>query len=349
MDKRELLIKLEQIRNEERESCIFGAGIVGRNYGLELLKKRDIKPSFYCDSNAELWGMEIKEGIKCISLEEFKKKNPVCFIMVSAHLRDEVYILVKQLGITDIVLYDELCELEIDSYFEFRNRKQIAVYTCILNNYDEVQEPEFISDKCDYYLISDKKPREGSIYKFIDIADCNIHNVKDFTRKNRYCKLKAHEIFPEYRYSIYFDGNIKLVSESILNKIYELSKSRIMAYGKNAFDCIFMEAMRAGEHFRDSKEVINKQVEKYWLEGMPENFGSFFCGVLIREHNNPICVKLMNEWWNEIERYSRKDQISFPYVLWKNGFTKNDVKVLEDDLQNLKYVDWNKQHKKPRV
>ena len=196
---------------------------------------------------------------------------------------------------------------------------------------------------------SDKKSEKESVYKFIDIADCNIGNIKDFTRKNRYCKIKAHELFPEYRYSIYFDGSIKLKSDCILKKVNELPKTRIMVYSKNHFENIYMEAMRAGEHFRDNKEIISKQVEKYWLEGMPDNFGSFLCGVLIREHNNPICVKLMNEWWNEIERYSRKDQISFPYVLWKNGFTKNDVKVLEKDIQNLKFIDCNKQHKKAKV
>ena len=348
--KQELILeRLDQIKNGLRESCIFGAGMIGKNFGLDILKRKGIMPSFYCDSNSALWGSIIKDNIKCISIEEFKKRNPICFIMVSLHLRDEVYKFVKDLGITDIILYDELCEMVVDDYFSFMKRKQIAVYTCIVNDYDEVEEPEFISDKCDFFIISDKKPEKESVYKYINIEDCNTKNIKDFTKKNRYCKIKAHEIFPDYKYSIYFDGNIKLKNKDILNKVIELPKTRIMTYGKNDFDSVYMEAMRAGEHGRDNKEIIYKQVEKYWFEGMPNDFGSFMCTILIREHNNPRCIKLMNDWWNEIEKYSRKDQISFPYVLWKNGYNKTDMAILSDNLYHNEYVKWDKYHKKNRV
>ena len=64
---------------------------------------------------------------------------------------------------------------------------------------------------------------------------------------------------------------------------------------------------------------------------MPEDFGVFLCGVLIREHNNPVCVKLMEDWWKELEEGSRRDQISFPYVLWKNGYVKEDVFTICDE------------------
>lgn len=351
MNNRNILEKLEQINDGNREICIFGAGVVGKNYGLVLLKKRGIVPNFYCDSNPDLWGKEITDGIKCISLNELKKRNPVCFIMVSIHLRDEVYEFVKGLGITDIVLYDDLCKLEFESYFEFMNRKQIAVYTCILNDYDEVKEPLVKSEECDYYLISDKKPDKDSVYKYIDIKEINIDNVDDYTRKNRYCKIKAHEIFPEYRYSIYLDGNLRIKNNQIFEKIYKLPKTRIITHAINYDDNIYLEAMRAAEHFRDNKEKISKQVEKYWLEGMPDNYGLFACGILIREHNNPICKRLMNQWWEEVKNYSKKDQISFSYVLWKNGYEKSDVNVLMNRIEDAygrrnKYVEVERNHRK---
>ena len=36
-----------------------------------------------------------------MSIEELKKRNPICYIMVSLHLRDEVYKFVKDLGIRE--------------------------------------------------------------------------------------------------------------------------------------------------------------------------------------------------------------------------------------------------------
>lgn len=352
MDKRSIEERLERVKSEAREICIFGAGNVGKNNGLALLRKRGIDPDYYCDSNSEIWEKEVKDGIKCISINELIKRNPICFIMVAVHLMDEVYKVVSELGITDIIRYDDLLELERDRYFEFQRKKQIAVYTCIVGDYDNLMEPISVSEECDYYLISDKKPNTGSVFKYIDIADCKAESICDLTKKNRYCKIKAHEFFPQYRYSIYFDGNDRITSK-IINKIHELPKTRIIARADNFFDCLYMEAIRAGEHFRDKKEIIANQVEKYWNEGMPEHFGSFICGILIREHNNPICVRLMNDWWDEVEKYSKKDQIAFPYVLWKNGYTKEDVGTVvnrqKENVFNNEYFVWDINHKKPRL
>ena len=350
MNQKNILDKIEEIKKGKRESCIYGAGIIGKNFGLAILKKRGIMPDFYCDSNSDLWENEVTEGIKCISIGELKKRNPVCFIMVAYAIRKEIYEFIKSLGITDIIFYDDLCEMELDSYFEFKKRKQIAVYTCISNGYDMVKEPLIDLEECDFYLISNKEPENKSIYKYIDISDIVPNDIQDFTKMNRYCKIKAHEVFPEYRYSIYLDGNLRIKNKLILDGIQRLPKTRIMTHGTNFINNIYLEAMRAGESFRDNKETIEKQVEKYWLEGMPDNFGSFLCGILIREHNNPVCKKIMNDWWEEVKIYCKKDQISLPYVLWKNGYTKEDVGILieraEDVYNNNKYVDVEN-HSKP--
>ena len=38
----------------------------------------------------------------------------------------------------------------------------------------------------------------------------------------------------------------------------------------------------------------------------------------------------MEDWWKEIEKYSNRDQVSLPYVLWKNGYQIGDVGTLTD-------------------
>ena len=352
MDYKTILERIEQIKDGKREACIYGAGTIGKNFGLRLLLERGVRPSFYCDSNSALWGKEIVAGIKCISIDEMVRRNPICFVLVSGHYQKEVYDFVCEKGITDIVVFDELCEMKIDTYFDFKKRKQVAVYTCIVGGYDDLREPLCISDKCDYFLISDKAPTKQSVYKYINISECGLEYIKDNTRKNRYCKMMPHKFFSEYKYSIYVDGQVQIKSEHILNNLQELPSTRIIAYADNFWDCIYMEAMRAAEAMRDKKETIVSQVEKYWLEGMPEHFGSVLCPVLLREHNNPICVKLMNEWWEEVENYSRKDQISFPYVIWKNQYKMSDVGILLNQKENVwenEYVIWNKEHKVLRI
>lgn len=337
---------LELAKGRDYEVCIWGAGFLGTGKGLQLLYKRDILVDYYCDNNSALWGKEIVNGIKCISPMELEKRKAkvICFLFVASTVTDDVLNQIKEMQIERVVLFDELFDEEKKVYFPFMKKKRTAFYTCIVGDYDDLREPLFVSPECDYYLISDKKPNQNSIFQYIDIRQYLPKHIIDNTRKNRYCKINAHKIFPQYNYSIYFDGQIQ-VNGSITKFIEELPKTRIMTLCRHHWKCLYMEAMRVILNKRDSEDIVTRQIEKYWLEGMPENFGSVYCGILIREHNNPICKKLMEDWWEEVEQYSKRDMISFPYVLWKNGYTIDDVKTVADNYKS-EYWKAIEQHKR---
>lgn len=343
-------IRLAQ--SEEYEVCIWGAGYVGKEYGLPLLKKRNIIIDYYCDNNALLWGTEVVDGIKCISPEELasKKDKVICFLMVGLWHCYEVATQIENLGIKRVVKFNNLYEEETENIFPFMKRKKIAVYTCIVGNYDDLLEPLSISQECDYFIISDVKPKQKTFFQYIDIADIIPSNITDNTRKNRYCKINAHKIFPQYRYSIYFDGSVQLKS-SMVEFIGRLPKTRLITLCPNAWKSIYREVMSMLQNKRDNAELLMRQAEKYWLEGMPENFGSVICCVLIREHNNPVCKKIMEEWWEQLEQFSRRDQVSFSYVLWKNGYSISDVGVVEDrhGVYDGDYVRWTEGHKQNNI
>lgn len=329
--------------------CAWGAGYVGTHYGYELTKELGIKIDFYCDNNENLYGKEIRDGIICVD-KNCLPRDVVCIILTSGHLFADIANQLMKMGITNIIHYMDLCEYQAKGFFDFQKRKQIAVYTCIVGAYDEVLEPEIIEDECDYYLISDRKPERDTIYQFININNFIGSGIIDNTRKNRYCKINAHEIFPQYRYSIYIDGNI-LLKGRMTQYVHELPKTRIMALTKMSYRSIYAEALRCMMHGRDDKENFLKQVERYWLEGMPEDFGVVAPAIMVREHNNPVCYKLMSEWWNEISNYSKRDMISLPYVLWKNGYVIDDVRTLSKDLDVIDGNEWTveRNHGKSRI
>lgn len=329
--KKEVERLIELARQTEFQVCIWGAGYIGKGIGLKLLKQLAIKVDYYCDNNETLIGKEIAEGIRCEGYDRLVKncENTICFLIMRSDYIGEVFQQLTQMGISNIVTYQELLEMDrvIEQYYPFMSRNKIAIYTCIVGDYDQISEPLWIENDCDYYIISDRKPERETVFKYLDICDYLPDDVKDNTRKNRYIKINAHKIFPQYRYSIYVDGNI-VIKKGITKCIENLPKSRIGVAGESYWDSVYIEGLRCIESKFDDKEFIMKQIEKYWLEGMPEHFGSFLCNVLAREHNHPNCVKLMEEWWEQLKRYSRRDQISFPYVLWKNGYTKEDIKQL---------------------
>ena len=54
--------------------------------------------------------------------------------------------------------------------------------------------------------------------------------------------------------------------------------------------------------------------------GYPRNNGLYELPVSIRKNTDNI--KILNlRWWEQICRYSSRDQISMPFVLWKTNIT----------------------------
>jgi hypothetical protein len=59
------------------------------------------------------------------------------------------------------------------------------------------------------------------------------------------------------------------------------------------------------------------QVAKYYREGMPDKLDLVATGVVVRK-NSEQALKFCRAWWHEISKNSRRDQLSFGYVAWKN-------------------------------
>ena len=75
-------------------------------------------------------------------------------------------------------------------------------------------------------------------------------------------------------------------------------------------------------------------MKRYVKEGFPRFFGLTENGILVREHNNEDCIRIMDTWWDEVLNYSRRDQLSFMYAIWKNGFIPQDIGYIGDTFRN---------------
>lgn len=63
---------------------------------------------------------------------------------------------------------------------------------------------------------------------------------------------------------------------------------------------------------------IREQIQHYANDGFPENWGLFACGV-IAWNRTPETERFADLWLGENERWSIQDQISLPYLLWREG------------------------------
>ena len=109
---------LELAKEGDYEVCIWGAGFLGTEKGLQLLNKRGILVDYYCDNNSALWGKEIVNGIKCISPTELEKRRSkvICFLFLASTVTDDVLNQIKEMQIERVVLFDELFAEEKEVY-----------------------------------------------------------------------------------------------------------------------------------------------------------------------------------------------------------------------------------------
>ncbi len=196
----------------------------------------------------------------------------------------------------------------------------IVIYTSITGKYDKLNEPVEVMEALDYICFSnDVSVPENSVWKIRPIP----LESKDKTRQARFIKTNPHEILKDYQYSLWIDGNVIIKDKYVFKRIHELIENNILiSMPKHPLrDCTYDEANILNKIGKEKKHIILKQMEKLKKEGFPENCGLFESGILFRNHMNEDIVKLDNDWWKEIQNYSKRDQLSLRYVLWKNQIT----------------------------
>ena len=196
---------------------------------------------------------------------------------------------------------------------------KIVVYTAIVGNYNPLRNPAQIEEGVDYVCFTDEP-------HWFRLANQTVWQGRPFppgeldsTRTNRQVKLLPHRFFPDYDTSVYVDGSIRITG-SIRALLAEYGQPKMLGFKHPKRNCAYQEGLTCIEMNKETPEVVRHQLERYRSEGFPECFGLIEGGVLIRRHNDPEIVALMEAWWHELQSESRRDQISFPYVAWRHGF-----------------------------
>ena len=161
----------------------------------------------------------------------------------------------------------------------------------------------------------------------------------------RYFKLFPHLFFKDYDLSIYIDATF--IVKGNLNEI-------LLRALKPSFDIYFLQHPKRNKifqecsavlHFkRDNKEIVNIVKNRYIKEKYPDNIGLTENSIIIRRHNKKKVIKLMEIWWNEIKKYSYRDQLSLNYAIWK---LNSNLKIYYLSKKFVLDYFLYKKHKKP--
>jgi hypothetical protein len=139
-----------------------------------------------------------------------------------------------------------------------------------------------------------------------------------------------HAYFPEARWSIWIDNKSRLLKppDAIVAALAAEDTAGFYAFPHFRRDCVYHEGQTVRENGLDHHRIILERMRTYRAEGMPAHFGLIEGHFIVRRHDDPAVAAFGEDWFDHVCRYSRRDQISFPYLVWKRGFRYRQITSL---------------------
>lgn len=201
-------------------------------------------------------------------------------------------------------------------------KNKFVVYTAIFGDYDDLIEPKEKYKGCDFICFTDQTQLKSHIWEIRLIPDIDLPpNIM-----NRKYKILTHEFLSDYSQSLYVDANIFIIANPLeLAKKY-LNKYDIAIPMHQQRDCIYQEAEVVIQIKKANFEEVEKQMIFYKNQGYPHKFGLTENNIIFRNHINKNIIELMENWFNELKKFSKRDQLSLMYLIWKNNISIIKIK-----------------------
>lgn len=207
--------------------------------------------------------------------------------------------------------------------YRSRHLTKKAVYTCITGNYDHLNSHTCTSDQWDYICFTDNQELLKKGHPHWKIRPLQF-TALDPARNSRWHKVFPDRILPEYDACLYVDANINILAPDIFryidNKLLHPSAAPLAIHKHFQRNCIYEEAQECIKLQLDSPSLIDEHILKLRALNYPENIGLQENNVIYRRHHDAKVKQLMEEWWWWISNYSRRDQLSLNYVIWRSKF-----------------------------
>ncbi|URE48183.1 hypothetical protein MUK42_14508 [Musa troglodytarum] len=150
----------------------------------------------------------------------------------------------------------------------------------------------------------------------------------DMRKTGKVPKFLSHRLFPSARYSIWIDSKMRLHADPMLILEYFLWRTRSEYAISNHYDrhCVWEEVLQNKRLNKYNHTVIDEQFMFYQSDGLLKFNESEHSSVLpsfvpegsfiVRAHT-PMSNLFSCLWFNEVNRFTSRDQLSFAYTFLK--------------------------------
>jgi hypothetical protein len=235
--------------------------------------------------------------------------------------------------------------------FDLNIYSKYLCYTCITGGYEYPQDIIEVDYKFDYIIFSDVPIEVRYPWKNIVLSMPGFNN-KDFNRFLKICPNK-NAIINEYDLAIYIDGNVKIKGK--LSKFIEenfIQSTSVQFFEHQYRKSVFDEIVACSWFGHSWFISLMSQYLVFRIRGFKDNIGLYECCVIIWNLKN-FSSQFSEKWWYEYTRFSKRDQIPLPYVIFSTNvnygklgvnnirgnsdyFTLNKHKVVDFKIKKLK-------------
>ena len=128
------------------------------------------------------------------------------------------------------------------------------------------------------------------------------------------------DLYTDCEASLWMDGSVHVLDERFIQLVRSKLEQHEFALWNHPEDrdCFLQEAEHCHDWPKYRDGPLLAQAQHYLSEGMPEHFGLWATGSIARRHT-PRMAALGDAWLEEMERWTIQDQVSLPYLLWRDG------------------------------
>lgn len=211
-----------------------------------------------------------------------------------------------------------------------------AVYTVCTGGWDLPKRPEVRPLGVDFICFTDDPalpaPEPWEVRPLVE------GEGMDAARRSRIPKLLPHRFLPEFEYTVYADAYFTLVGDVTEVARVGLAERDLLCRPHQSFQCLYMAAEACVRRRKGSAEEIVAQMASYRVRRVPERLPMIAGGVLIRRRSEAT-ERLFEAWWEEVERGSWRDELSFPVAAWRTGVPYALLPPIRRPRRGLYYTD----------
>lgn len=205
-----------------------------------------------------------------------------------------------------------------------------VIYTANFGDYDDLRPiPEFKG--WDRVVFTDNKDLKVQGWKTVYIQGEGV-------RKQREIKILSNKYLKDYSLSIYQDANMRILAspDEFINVVKY--KGGFMSAIHPSRTRIYEEGFRIVQLGKDKSEIVFKHiVNLFEITKMPDNYGLFETGVIIRDNSKDV-ARLENKWLKYLQLGSHRDQISLPFAKFMTGI---DISTFSAQTRNCFFEIFN--------